>query len=114
MPLLPDIVTNAYTLRVMSVAALVRRVRKVMSAAALENSIYESERCLVLYLVLLGQDKNGFPIINDVIPNKVIIPFYPIFPPIKLKKGLIFYISKQDLSSIWLFDTFNIPFLYID
>ena len=46
------------TKRVMSVAALVRRVRKVMSAAALENSIYESERCLVLYLVLLGQDKN--------------------------------------------------------
>ena len=34
--------------------------------------------------------------------------------PLNLKKGLIFYILKQDLSSIWLCDTFNIPFLYID
>ena len=47
------------------------------------------------------------------IPNKVIIPFYPIFAPIKLKKGVIFDISRLDLRSIWLFDTFNMPFLYI-
>ena len=51
---------------------------------------------------------------SKFMPNKVIIPFYAIFEPIKLEKGLIFYISKQDLSSIWLFNTFNIPFLYID
>ena len=38
---------------------------------------------------------------------------YLIFVPIKLKKGVIFDISRLDLSSIWLFDTFNIPFLYI-
>ena len=45
--------------------------------------------------------------------NKVIIPFYLILAPIKLKKGVIFYISRLDFSRIWLFDTFNIPFLYI-
>ena len=46
--------------------------------------------------------------------NKVVISFYSIFAPIQLIKGLIFDLSKLDLSSIWLFDTFNIPFLYID
>ena len=40
---------------------------------------------------------------SKFMPNKVIIPFYSIFVPIKLKKGLIFDISKQDLSSIWLY-----------
>ena len=37
---------------------------------------------------------------SKFMPNKVFLPFYPIFAPIKLKKGLIFYILKQDLSSI--------------
>ena len=50
---------------------------------------------------------------QKTMPNKVIIPFYPIFAHIKSKKGVILYISRLDLSSIWLFDTFNIPFLYI-
>ena len=39
--------------------------------------------------------------------NKVVISFYSIFAPIQLIKGLIFDLSKLDLSSIWLFDTFN-------
>ena len=34
---------------------------------------------------------------SKFMPNKVIIPFYSIFVPIKLKKGLIFYVSKQDI-----------------
>ena len=46
-------------------------------------------------------------------PNKVVIPFYEIFYPIKLKKGLIFYISKQDLSSFWLYFLINIKKLYV-
>ena len=31
-------------------------------------------------------------------PNKVIIPFYAIFLPIKFKKGIFLNILKQDLS----------------
>ena len=45
---------------------------------------------------------------SKYMPNKVVIPFYEIFYPIKLKKGLIFYISKQDLSSFWLYFLINI------
>ena len=51
---------------------------------------------------------------SKFMPNKVILSCYAIFEPIKLKKGLIFYFLNQDFSSICLFDTFNIPFIYIN
>ena len=53
-----------------------------------------------------------------VVPAKIdalyiFIPFLAIFLNFKLQKGLIFGISKLDASSNWLFNTFNIPFIYI-
>ena len=55
---------------------------------------------------------------GHVVPAKIdalyiFISFLAIFLNFKLQKGLIFGISKLDVSSNWLFDTFNIPFIYI-
>ena len=68
------------------------------------------QTCLLHIYVFVFQE--CYPLQKSM-PNKVITPFYLIFVPFKLKKGVIFDISRLDLSSIWLFDTFNIPFLYI-
>ena len=61
---------------------------------------------------------NLFLMFGHVIPAKIdalyiFIPFLAIFLNFELQKGLIFGISKLDVSSNWLFDTFNIPFIYI-
>ena len=56
---------------------------------------------------------------DHVVPAKIdslyiFITFSAIFLNFKLQKGLIFGISILDVSSNWLFDTFNKPFIDID
>ena len=55
---------------------------------------------------------------GHVIPAKIdykniFTPFLEIFSTFKLDKGLTFGIPKLDVSSNWLFDTSNIPYIYI-
>ena len=45
--------------------------------------------------------------------KNIFTAFLAIFLTLKLQKDLIFGISRLNLSSNWLFDTFNIPFIIL-